>query len=141
MLRQVRMLVGVGLLALVARAAASEPLTTAERERLQKQAEELDQESVRLFQARRPEQALPLAQRLLTLREKLYPVTEYPEGHPDLANTVDSMGVILGSMREYPRALPYHQRALAMRERLFAPAPAVDLTATPVCAWVNQRAA
>src|SRR5262249_21899987 len=63
--------------------------------------------------------ALPYWQGALTMCESLFPKEEYRLGHPELANSLDNLGVLLQSLGEYKEALSYHQRALTMREGLY----------------------
>jgi CHAT domain-containing protein len=53
------------------------------------------------------------------MRERLYPEKEFPRGHPDLAQSLNNLGILLEGMGEQRKALPYYERALAMRERLY----------------------
>jgi tetratricopeptide (TPR) repeat protein len=63
--------------------------------------------------------ALPYHEQALAMREKLYPPEKYPQGHPDLAQSLNNLGALLRAQGEYAKALPYLEQALAMYERLY----------------------
>jgi CHAT domain-containing protein/tetratricopeptide (TPR) repeat protein len=62
-----------------------------------------------------PRKALTLCERALAMRDRLYP----KQDHPDLATSLDSLGILLDVLGEPRKALPFHERALAMCERLY----------------------
>ena len=55
----------------------------------------------------------------LQIREQLYPKDRYPEGHPDLADSLNAMGFLLQAQGSYGEARGYYERALAMRQALY----------------------
>lgn len=60
----------------------------------------------------RPEEALPLIERSVALRRRLH-----PDGHPELALSLDYLGTVRQELGEYQAALPLFEEALAMRRR------------------------
>ena len=50
--------------------------------------------------------------------QKLYPKERFPDGHPDLASSLNNMGIVLQSLGESGKALPYYEQALAMYQKL-----------------------
>ncbi len=46
----------------------------------------------------------------------LYPTERYPEGHPDLAHSLNNLGVVSREQGAYREALGYFERALAMNQ-------------------------
>jgi CHAT domain-containing protein/Tfp pilus assembly protein PilF len=53
------------------------------------------------------------------MKRRLYPESQYPEGHPDLARSLHNVGVLLRTMGRPESALGYHEQALAMCCRLY----------------------
>jgi CHAT domain-containing protein len=53
------------------------------------------------------------------MTKKLYPAERFPNGHPDLATSLNGMGFVLQALGEPAKALPYHEQALAMRQKLY----------------------
>src|SRR5204862_202634 len=43
----------------------------------------------------------------------------YKDGHPNLAASLNNVGLVLQALGEPARALPYHERALAMQEKFY----------------------
>jgi CHAT domain-containing protein/tetratricopeptide (TPR) repeat protein len=64
-------------------------------------------------------QALPYYEQALAMCRRLYPEARFPQGHPDLALSLNNLGFLLQAMGEYGKALPYYEQALAMRRRLY----------------------
>src|SRR5262249_15753105 len=63
-------------------------------------------------------EALSLYEKSLTLAQKLYPQSDFPSGHKDLARSLDNLGTVLYDMGAFDRALVYFEQALIMRKRL-----------------------
>jgi tetratricopeptide (TPR) repeat protein len=108
-------------LALATSAGADEPLSPAERAKLEKQADELNQLLLQLYGSGKPAQAIRLARQALEIRVRLYPATDYPDGHPDLAASFSNLGSVLLMLGQPPRALAYFEKALAINEHLYPP--------------------
>ena len=62
------------------------------------------------------DQALPLYQRALKIREKALG----PE-HPDTAASLNNLAALYWAMAAYDQALPLYQRALKIREKALGP--------------------
>jgi tetratricopeptide (TPR) repeat protein len=127
-MREQRGLFGRGVvLVLVAaylgRATADEPPkepSPEERVRLTKQAQELEDRAQALYgQAARLPEATKLLQEALEVRRKLYPRERYPQGHPDLARSLNNLGFLLHARGEYDQALDYYRQALHMCQQLY----------------------
>jgi CHAT domain-containing protein len=67
--------------------------------------------------------SLPYFERALAMLQRLYPPERYRNGHPNLANTLNNLGMALSALGQDGKALEYFQKALAMRERLYPPDP------------------
>ncbi len=50
---------------------------------------------------------------------RCYPTDRYPQGHPDLATSLNNLGALLEAQGSYGEARVYYERALAMRELLY----------------------
>jgi CHAT domain-containing protein/tetratricopeptide (TPR) repeat protein len=103
------------LLAAPALLGAGEPLTPAERDRLEQEGRELNARIVPLHQAGKTAEAVVLARQLLAIREQLHAGKD----HAEVAANLNALGFLLRVMGEYGQALPCLERALAMNERLF----------------------
>ena len=51
--------------------------------------------------------------------QALYPKERYPQGHPDLATSLNNLGLLLQAQGDYGEARAYLQRALAMHQALY----------------------
>ena len=94
-------------------------MTAAERARLQAEARKIDQELVGFYQQGKPLEALDRAKQALAMRQKLYPLQQFPQGHPDLAASLINMGDVLRSLVRLEPALKHYQKALAMYQKLY----------------------
>ncbi|MFO0877697.1 MAG: tetratricopeptide repeat protein [Gemmataceae bacterium] len=52
----------------------------------------------------------------LKMREKLYPISRYPTGHPNLATSLNNLALLYHARAEYSKAEPLYRRALEMAE-------------------------
>ena len=57
------------------------------------------------------------------MNEALYPKERYPQGHPDLALSLNNLGDLLRAQGAYGEARAYHERALAMYQALYPTEP------------------
>jgi CHAT domain-containing protein/Tfp pilus assembly protein PilF len=101
-------------------------LTPAQHQKLETEAFRLNQQGFNSFQQGKGsfeqgkwEAALKLCTQALELRRRLYPEKRYPDGHPDLALSLNNVGYLLQSRGEVAKAEPYFRQALAMREKLY----------------------
>ena len=93
-------------------------LSEKERTQLEKQAGDLLRQGVEQYQKGRIDEAIRSTEQCLTLRRKLYPQAKYPDGHPDLATSLNNLGGLLQARGEYAEAEPFCRDALAMSQRL-----------------------
>src|SRR5262249_25782173 len=113
------LVVGLGLTG-PARATGPEPeLTPEERQKLVAQARECDARSSKFYREGRLADAREETQQLLAIAKRLYPPARYPEGHPELARSLNNLGAVLRAMGRLEPARDCHQPALAMRQRLY----------------------
>jgi CHAT domain-containing protein/Tfp pilus assembly protein PilF len=114
-------LVLLGLLGLAASivGAADEELTPAERKELEQGAAAADRQGDEYLQGGKYQDATKLAEQALTMRRRLYPKKEYPDGHPDLATNLNNLGFLLQAQGEYAQAEPFLRDALAIYQRLY----------------------
>ena len=92
--------------------------TAEEKERVQ-EAAKLNAEGVRLSGLGKKREAAEKLEQALAMRQKLYPVARFPDGHPDLAQSLSDLGSVLQSLGEPARARSYQEQALAMRQKLY----------------------
>jgi tetratricopeptide (TPR) repeat protein len=92
---------------------------TPEQQRLLKEARTLSQQAVALYQRGQYPQATQLLREAVRLCEQAYPKDKYPQGHPDLARSLNNLGFLLKAQGDYGKALDCYQRALTMRESLY----------------------
>jgi tetratricopeptide (TPR) repeat protein len=112
---------GLFLLALAAAATAQADgeLTAEQRQQLEKKARGLSDEANQLQEAGAYDKALPPRREALEIHQRLYPKDKYPDGHPDLAQSLHGLGDLLRERGEYARAEPLLREALDMRRRLY----------------------
>src|SRR5207249_121329 len=65
------------------------------------------------------EKALPYYEQALAMTRRLYPQSKYPDGHADLARSLNSMGSVLRATGSAKKALPFYGQALAMQRALY----------------------
>jgi CHAT domain-containing protein/Tfp pilus assembly protein PilF len=97
----------------------SQAAAEAQRARWQAEAVKLNGEALQFFQQGKASDALKKMEQALVLWKKLYPPEQYPQGHPDLAQSLNGMGFLLRARGELSKALPYCEQALAMRRQLY----------------------
>ncbi|HAX74953.1 MAG TPA: kinesin, partial [Cyanobacteria bacterium UBA11372] len=91
---------------------AQTPTPSAEQSAEVEEAERLNQQVVELYQQGKYAEAIPLAQRALAIREKAL-----GSEHPDVAASLNNLGLLYIQMGNYAQAEPLYQRALAIREK------------------------
>ncbi len=79
-------------------------------------ANELSQEVLRLYQQGQYDEAIPLAERILAIREK-----DLGPEHPDTALALNNLAVFYKTMGAYEKAEPLYRRSLAIREKVMGP--------------------
>src|SRR5262249_51341940 len=92
---------------------------TAQEQRLAQQVEELNKEGSRLYEQGKYAEAAAVWRRILDISRRLYPEARYPQGHPNLASSINDLALLYRSSGEYGRAEPLFQEALAMNRALF----------------------
>jgi CHAT domain-containing protein/uncharacterized glyoxalase superfamily protein PhnB len=65
------------------------------------------------------DKALSFYQQSLDMRRKLHPASKYPDGHPGLALSLNSLGAALQVMGQAEKALCFYQESLDMRRKLY----------------------
>ena len=80
------------------------------------EAKELNGRVMQLYGAGRYDEALPLAERALAIREKAF-----GGEHAAVAQSLNHLAMLHEAKGDYARAEPLYQRALAMREKLHGP--------------------
>lgn len=106
---RVRWFCGLAMMLAVAVAGPASAQTAAE-------ADKLNAEVVRLYQAGKFAEAIPLAQRALRIREKALG----PE-HPDVGQSLSNLASVYRALGRYGEAEPLYRRGLAIREAALGP--------------------
>ena len=107
--------------------AAQEPkqnepeLTKEEQAKLAAEALRLTKEGVQHYQAARLPEAEKAFRQALQLQQQLYPVARYPQGHPDLATSLNNLALLLYLQDRLAQAEPLFRQALAMNQQLYPP--------------------
>jgi CHAT domain-containing protein/tetratricopeptide (TPR) repeat protein len=97
----------------------AEELTPAQREQLEREVKRLTEEMDNQYKAGRYAEAAKLAEHVLAVNKRLYPPEQYPDGHSDLAQSLNNLGFLLKARGRDEEALPYYEQALAMRRKLY----------------------
>src|SRR5882672_11259327 len=79
------------------------------------EAERLNQEGVSLYRAGRYNEALPLAKRILEIRENAL-----GPDHPEVAQSLNNLALLYATKGDYAQAEPLYQRGLGIREKALA---------------------
>src|SRR5262245_41753952 len=117
-----RLVVGVAglLLTLVPDSSArpDEP-TPEQRTELEGKARALSERAVALYRDGKYAEATELQRQALAMYRKHYPKERYPQGHPDLARSLNNLAFLHKSRGEYGKAEPLFREALQMRRGLY----------------------
>ncbi|GEM_PF-832942 len=89
-----------------------------EEAKLAAEAVTLDREVDQLYQRGQAAEAVAKMRQALAIRQKLYPVSKYPDGHTELATALNNLGFMLQAMGLAEKALPYYEQGLAMAHKL-----------------------
>ena len=80
------------------------------------EAERLNDEVVRLCDAGKYDEAIPIAERALAIRQKVL-----GPSHPDVADSLNNLAFLYDTKGDYAKAEPLYQRALVIDERALGP--------------------
>ncbi len=111
--------VAVAMLAGTVWAAAPPTPVDAVRSRKIEEAQRLGSRGEALYAAGKWSEAGKVFTYVLRMREQLYPKAHYPQGHPELADSINSLAVIHWSQGEFTLAAPFYRRGLEMCEALY----------------------
>jgi tetratricopeptide (TPR) repeat protein len=100
---------------LILTAADPTELTPQQRQELEKQALALSTEGVQLHGRGQHAKATELFREALAIRQRLYPRESYPQGHPDLATSLNNLAALLHAQGDYARAEPLYREALQIQ--------------------------
>src|SRR5262245_27813068 len=84
------------------------PALTPEEQKLAAEAQKLNEDAGQLFQRGRPAEAVDKMKQVLEILKKLFPESKYPDGHPDLAQSLHNLGFVLLAMGQAEKALPIY---------------------------------
>jgi CHAT domain-containing protein/tetratricopeptide (TPR) repeat protein len=91
----------------------------AEQQKLQNEANALNVEGMHLYQLGKLQEATERFRKALEMRQALYPKGKYPQGHPDLAVSLNNVAFLLRDQGEYDKAEPFFRQALEMFRALY----------------------
>ena len=94
-------------------------LTKEEQAKLAAEAERLKGEGMKFYQAARFSDAATKFRQVLELCRKLYPPARFPEGHPELAQSLNNLAFLLQAQGQYAHAESFSRDALAMDRKLY----------------------
>src|SRR5262245_58133424 len=117
-----RAAVVMGLALAVGRGVGAEPpaeMTPEQRKELEGKARALNDQAVALYRDGKYAEATELHRQALAMRRGLYPREHFPQGHPDLAMSINHLAFLHDSQGEYGKAEPLYHEALAMRRGLY----------------------
>jgi tetratricopeptide (TPR) repeat protein len=80
------------------------------------EAEALNRQVVQLYNQGRYAQAIPLAERVLAIREKAL-----GPAHPDVANSLNNLAALYEALGDYAKAEPLFLRSLAIKQKALGP--------------------
>jgi tetratricopeptide (TPR) repeat protein len=101
------------------RAETPKELSKEERDQLKRRALKLQQQVFQLYQQGKLVDATKIQKQLLDMHQRLYSKAKHPQGHPELANSLNNLGFLLHTRGEYAKALGYYRQALEMDQRLY----------------------
>src|SRR5262245_61529771 len=110
---------GAVLLALCA-AAPADDLTPQRRQELEKKSAELTTEGEQQYQRGDYGKAGELFREALELRRTLYPKDKYPQGHADLAYSLNNLGLLHWAAGAHAQAEAAYREALEMYRALYS---------------------
>ena len=96
-------------------------LTKEERATLEAEVQRVNAEGMKLYQAARFPDAEKMFRQILELRRKLYPPSQFPDGHPDLAESLNNLAFLLQAQGQLTQAETLYRDALAMHQKLYPP--------------------
>ena len=91
----------------------SQPPQSAEQRAALKEATELNQQVDRLYKEGKYSTAIPLAERVLLIREKVL-----GKEHPDVAQSLNNLALLYRTQGNYQKAEPLYQRSLLIWEKV-----------------------
>src|SRR5262249_2151541 len=80
-------------------------LTPSERDRLLKEFRELDSQAAQNYNQDRVEEATACVKHALQVLDRVYPKTQFPDGHLDVAEMIGKLGMMEISSGKVPEAL------------------------------------
>ncbi len=78
------------------------------------EANQLEQQGIELYQQGKYIEATNIFERVLEIRKRIY-----PEDHPDVATSLNSLALLYNNQGRYAEAEPLYNEALAMRKRIY----------------------
>jgi CHAT domain-containing protein len=95
------------------------PELTPEEQKLADAATELNRVGFEAWREGRYVDALPKMRQALEIRQKIYPATKYPDGHPDLEQSLTNLAAQYEGLGQADQALSYYRQGLEMNQKLY----------------------
>ncbi|MDF5733095.1 MAG: CHAT domain-containing protein [Rhizonema sp. PD38] len=113
----------------------SQPPQSAEQRAALKEATGLNQQVIQLYKEGKYSIAIPLAERVLLIREKVL-----GKEHPDVAQSLNNLALLYKAQGNYQKAEPLYQRSLNIREKVLGkehPDVAISLNNLVLLYWAE----
>jgi CHAT domain-containing protein len=95
--------------------------TTPPEQKLLEKARQLNEEGYRHYQHGDFDKGIRVLEQALAIRRQAYPRAKYPHGHPDLAISLNNLGLVSLATGEHAKTKALYLEALAMRRALYPP--------------------
>src|SRR4051794_24147139 len=95
------------------------PKLTEDEAKLANQAADLNREGMKLYGQNKASDALGKLEESLKIRRSLYPKQKYPDGHPELANSLNNVGFVLTTSGRAEKAVPLLEEAVGIYRKLY----------------------
>jgi len=96
---------------------------------LNAEAARVTKEGYSLYQAGKLRDAIPVFEQLLVVTRKLFPESEFRDGHPELARILNNLGTLYQQTGQLAKALPMLEESLTIRRKLYPVAKYPNSTA------------
>jgi CHAT domain-containing protein/tetratricopeptide (TPR) repeat protein len=84
-----------------------------------KVAEQTSKQGLQLFRRGKLTEAIELLKQALSMREELYPKSDYPQGHLELSDSLSNLGLLMKYQGQFDEARTYSEQAVEMDRRLY----------------------
>lgn len=96
-----------------------EKLTPEQRKQLLEEWKEAGASAQKHFEAKEYKEARADREKALGIAKRLYPASEFPDGHANLAASLNFLGIVARAQKKYDDAEKFYKESLEMRKRLY----------------------